>query len=602
MDETSSLPGRLKLRAPQCAVRKFLAVAALWFCLAASLHAAATFTVSLDRIIITLGEGAILSLDFENGEPGDLPAMPVIPNLNFSSNPGRSRSSQISLVNGIQSVTSSVIFTYTVTPAQPGEYTIPALTAQVGNQTVTSQPVKLTVLKPGVVMPAQAIGDQLAFTKLLIPKQKVFVGEVIRAQFQLYLREGVLNLDNLQISPQAEGFTVGKMQQERPTGTRVGNTGYNILPVIMLFTPVKVGTLNLGPVTCNVDLFFGPQDFFGRASRRQHFTLTNEIVTIESMPLPSENVPPGFNGAIGNYTLTETASPTNIAAGDPVTVTVQIAGQGAVDAITLPAQTGWEHFKLYPPTSDFQPADQLGASGTKVFKLTAVPESTDVRELPPFSFSFFDPEAKAYRTLTQPAVPLTVRPSAASLPPPVLSSATGSDNPPAPQDIAPLKPRLGIVAQIRPPLIAQPWFIAVQGVPVAAWLALLLQRRQKERLAANPRLRRQRQTERALRAGWRELREAAAANQPEKFFAALFHQLQEQLGERLDLPASAITEAIVEERLRPLGVPDATLVELTELFHACNHARYAREGAGETLASLIPRAEAVVQELKNLKA
>ena len=186
----------------------------------------------------------------------------------------------------------------------------------------------------------------------------------------------------------------------------------------MLFTAAKAGTLNLGPLTCGRGLVFGPRDFFGRPTRRQHFSLTNEAVAVESVPLPSENVPPGFNGAIGNFTLTVTASPTNIAVGDPVTVTVQITGQGAVDSLTLPPQTGWDHFKLYPPTSDFQPADQLAASGTKVFKLTAVPESTDVRELPPFSFSFFDPDAKAYRTLTQPAVPLIVRPSAASLPPP----------------------------------------------------------------------------------------------------------------------------------------------------------------------------------------
>ena len=40
----------------------------------------------------------------------------------------------------------------------------------------------------------------------------------------------------------------------------------------------------------------------------------------------------------------------------------------------------------------------------------------------------------------------------------------------------------------------------------------------------------------------------------DEFFAVLFRLLQEQLGERLDLPASAITEAVIEERLSPLGI------------------------------------------------
>ena len=51
--------------------------------------------------------------------------------------------------------------------------------------------------------------------------------------------------------------------------------------------------------------------------------------------------------------------------------------------------------------------------------------------------------------------------------------------------------------------------------------------------------------------------------------------LQEKLGERLDLPASAITEAAVDEKLRPRGLPDSTLDELRELFQATNLARYA---------------------------
>ena len=95
----------------------------------------------------------------------------------------------------------------------------------------------------------------------------------------------------------------------------------------------------------------------------------------------------------------------------------------------------------------------------------------DVNELPPFTFSFFDPEQNAYRTLTQPAMPLIVRPSAASLPPPVLAGAsTASDNPPAKQDVVHIKPWLGTVARLQPPLVARPWFLALQGVPVLAWL------------------------------------------------------------------------------------------------------------------------------------
>jgi hypothetical protein len=98
------------------------------------------------------------------------------------------------------------------------------------------------------------------------------------------------------------------------------------------------------------------------------------------------------------------------------------------------------------------------------------------------------------------------------------------------------------------------------------------------------------------------LRRLAAENKSDDFFATLFRLLQEQLGERLDCPASAITEAVIEERLRPRGVPEATLNALRELFQTCNLARYAPIRSSQELAALIPRLETSLRELQNLKA
>jgi BatD DUF11 like domain len=598
MSKQLPISGNKGLRAP---VRVFfLAAAAFWLGFSVPARAV-NFTVSFDRNPITLGESAVLSLTFDGGPPTALPGIPQIANLNFSNPPGRT--SQYTFVNGVTSTTES--YTYTVTPAQAGDYTIPALTAQIGGQTVSSQPVKLTVLKPGAPPPSAGAngGDSVALVRLIVPKQKVFVGEVIQARLELCLREDVARYGNVQLNPiPAEGFTVGKRLQGQETQSRLGKANYTIVPVTMLFTAAKAGNLTLGPPTCSLDVLFGPFDFFGRPTRSQHVDLTGDPITVQSVPLPAENKPPGFNGAVGSYTLSVSAAPTNIAVGDPVTVTIQMAGTGGVDSLTLPEQTGWQQFKLYPPTSDYQSGDQLDLSGTKTFKLTAVPQSMDVKELPPFTFSFFDPEQNTYRTLAQPAVPLIVRPSAASLPPPVLAEAnTTSDNPPAKQDIIHIKPWLGSLTRLQPPLVGRSWFLALQGVPVLAWLCLFVQRRQQDRLAANPRLRRQRQVERVVRDGLKDLRQYAAANDSAEFFATLFHLLQERLGERLDLPASAITEAVLDERLLPLGVPDPTIDRLRELFQTCNQARYAPQTSTEELALLIPQVEAALNELKNLK-
>ena len=77
--------------------------------------------------------------------------------------------------------------------------------------------------------------------------------------------------------------------------------------------------------------------------------------------------------------------------------------------------------------------------------------------------------------------------------------------------------------------------------------------------------------------------------------------LQEQLGERLDLPASAITEAVIDEKLRARDLAPETLDGLHELFQTCNQARYAPQKSSQELAAFIPNVEAALRALQSLK-
>jgi len=113
-------------------------------------------------------------------------------------------------------------------------------------------------------------------------------------------------------------------------------------------------------------------------------------------------------------------------------------------------------------------------------------------------------------------------------------------------------------------------------------------------------LRRQRAVARKIVDGLAELRRQAAAQESDAFFATVFRLLQEQLGERLDSPASAITEAVIDERLRPRDVSTETLTALHELFQVCNQARYAPQRTSHELASFIPRVEAILKQLQQV--
>jgi hypothetical protein len=298
--------------------------------------------------------------------------------------------------------------------------------------------------------------------------------------------------------------------------------------------------------------------------------------------------------------MSASAGPTNIAVGEPITVNIQLTGRGALDSLSLPEQAAWKDFKTYPPTTKIESNDPLGLQGTKTFEQVVIPQSVDIKALPAVSFSYFDPAAKTYKTLSQPAIPLLVRPGGSTPMPSVAISRTAPENNAPAQDIVHIKQRPGALAGIEPPLVFQPWFLALQGVPILTLAGLTLWRRRTDMLANNPRLRRAHYVARIVQQGLSQLRALAAENKSDDFFAAVFRLLQDQLGERLDMPASAITEAVIEERLRPRGVPEATLAPVAELFQACNAARYAPAKGSQELAAFIPKVETVLSHLKNL--
>ena len=569
---------------------------------------AASFTASLDRDSMMLGEQATLSLKFEGVQPQDAPGMPNIAGLQFQY---VGPSSSFSFING--QTTSSVTYNYLVTAQRAGDFTIPAMRADIGSQQLASAPLKLTVTTANAPSAAAVnSGSEIAFLKFNFPKNKIYVGEAEVGRLELYLRDDVQNFGNFQItSSPTDGFNAGKTTelQNQRRRVQVGNRVYTEIPLALPLTAIRAGALTLGPFTASAvvvlpsqnqggDPFF--RQFFNQGEQQQ-INLATEALNIQSLPLPAQNRPANFSGAVGQFSFTASAGPTTVTVGDPITVRVQVSGRGALDGVTLPAQNAWQNFKTYPPTTKLDTADPFGFQGTKTFEQIISPENSDVHELPALTFSFFNPDDGQYHTLTQPAVPLTVK-AAGTSPMPVLAGNKNSAEEKPAQDILPIKENLGTLTQNKMPLVAQPAFLAVQSVPVLAFLAAFIWRQRTDNLANNPRLRRQRAVAQLVRDGLNDLKKFAAENKADEFFALLFRLLQEQLGERLDCPATAITENVIEEHAVLRSAPNATRDTLRELFQLCNQARYAPvRGTGE-LNSVAAKFETTVGALQEVKA
>src|SRR6185437_7461528 len=409
-----------------------------------STMSAATFTATLDRDTIGVSESATLSLRFDGGIPAEVPTIPAVSGLSVT---GNGQSSQFNFVNGRSS--SVVSYNYLVRAAQPGQYTIPAISASVDGKTVTSQPLKLNVLKNGEATPESAVIGKNAFLKLVVPKNEAYLGEVLPLEIRLYARQG-----NLKQQPQLaqEGFTVGKMIQQQLTKTLIGNQYFSLLVYKTFVIPAKAGRLTLGPATLVLAVPHPNTrvDFFGQPVDWMDVNLATDPVNIDVHPLPTNNVPADFNGAVGAYSLATSISTNTVTVGDPITVTVQITGRGPIDSLTLSSLNNWRDFRVYPPSTKVETTDEFGLEGVKSFEQAVIPENAEVKELPPITFSFFDPDRKSYRTVSHPATPVIIRPgNAAPAQPTVLATTPlDRDEPKPATDIVHIKPRIGALAQI----------------------------------------------------------------------------------------------------------------------------------------------------------
>jgi hypothetical protein len=394
---------------------------------------------------------------------------------------------------------------------------------------------------------------------------------------------------------------MGRMEQLQRTREQFGGVVYAVDPFRTYVVAARAGTLKLGPATLPfgvpVRSRFG---FLGGDLMRVE--LRSPAIDLEVLPLPAEGVPKGFTGAVGKYTMAVEASTNAVTAGDPILITVDISGAGPIESIQLETYGDLEGFKTYAPETSVELQDKLGLVGRKRFTQVVIPQSHEVKELPPIQFSFFDPERESYQALLHEPMPITVRRGAVvAVYPAPPGGETGEPGPSnVAREIVHIKDRIGSYGAIQPPLVLRPWFLGMQAVPVMAWIGARLWRWRQNKLASDPRLRRRRQVARVVREGLAELRRAADRDDDEAFFATVFRLLQERLGEKTGLPASSIDELILDQVLKG-KVGEGLLAEVHGLFQECSLARYAPGRLSQGLSSYIPRVRSVLDRLKEVE-
>jgi len=402
------------------------------------------------------------------------------------------QSSQVQMQNFQMS--SSATVTYLVVPQFEGVFTIPAFDLRIRGRTLATSPIQLTVSgmastpsspslpqsAPSVPRPQGGVDESqpIYFGELILSKPSAFVGEVVPAELRFYFQSGIGGQIGERPSFTGEGFTIEKFTQGARRDQIINGVGYTVFTFKTAITAVKTGTLSLPVATLDARLQLPGQpsqdDFLGQFqglippgmfTQSQDVALETRPTELEVRPLPTEGKPTDFSGAIGRFTLTTSATPNAVAAGEPVTLRSVVAGQGNFSAMEPPILTNTEGWKTYPPSEVFETSDAVNFGGKKTFEFTSVARE-DQTVTPGVSFTFFDPSTEKYILLTNTPLPVQAKGSASVLA--ATASPTPQANPPAPPRVT-----LPSAAGRWTPVFSHQTFLIANGVAALVAVGLL---------------------------------------------------------------------------------------------------------------------------------
>jgi hypothetical protein len=590
-----------------------------------AMAANASISATLEPSQVAIGQAAQLTVTVIGGS-GNEPALPAVDGLEFTPT---GQSSEYQSING--AVTASTSQTYLVTATRAGQFTIPALKIGDGSSAETTQPIVLQVTstgssnapnaagQPATALPApdvpgadddQAVSNngQQAFLRLVMPKHDLHVGELVPVQIKAYFREGVQASINGLPSLSSDAFTLNSLE-DKPAQTQEDIDGqpYDVVTWTTALSAVKAGDYSLGlemPVILTVrenaskprdpsddpfadDSFFN--DFFGDSVQKQ-VTLTSGAQAERVSPLPPSNRPAGFSGAVGQFAVTAEASPDHVAAGDPITLRLTVTGRGNFDRVSSDLLNNSADWKSYKPVARFAPTDSVGLQGAKTFEQAVVPLQAGHPNIPPLSFSYYDPESAKYVTRTTTPIAIEVAPVASpSAAVPVAAPASSVDQP----EFSPNRVDPGSFTAMLRPLFLQPWFLIANCF---AWFGVAMvfySLRRNAHRTRDPRLARTRQADRAIHDQLAVMDLAILNAQTAAFFAAARRALQQRLGERWGLPPETITLTEINARLN--GEGDG----VRPVFQLADQVAYSHESLAA--ADLAGWKRIVAEELKQLE-
>ena len=558
---------------------------------------------------------------------------------NFNWNPGddftlvwgpqRGESTSIRVINGKRSKSSQFTYTYILAPKKTGKFELPAATAKMKGETITSVQAAVEVLASDSSASAQSgassgntqqtkpsgtISSKDLFLKFTVSRTSAVVGQPLTAELKLYQNVDIAGFEGAKF-PAFNGFWSQEtaapnninFQREEVDG-RLYNSALLRRYVLI---PQQVGNLVIDPaeLVCLVNVRRPSHgnsifdSFFDDNTMTVRKRVTTPAVHVHVNPLPS-GAPATFGGGVGSFRISASLSKDHLKMHEATSLTVTVSGRGNVSLLEAPKVNFPADMDVYD-TKTTENTDKTtgGTSGSKVFEYPFIPRSHGEFTIAPIEYSYYDVNAGKYETISTGPITFNVEKGDVA----ETQASTSQMVMPDRKSVKNLGEDIRFIRTRQPSykfrtvfFVDSLWYwVTAALILLVAGLLWYLMKGMEARRADVVGNKNRKATKMALG----RLKMAAGYLQ-KNLYSAFYEELHKALlgfaSDKMNIGAEDLSKENIAAMLKEAGVAEDLSAQFVALLDACEFARYSPDGGNEAMNTHYNEAVKVISSIDSV--
>ena len=546
--------------------------------------------------------------------------------------PQKGSSSSIQIINGKRSSSHQTTFTYILIPKATGTFQLPAATALLSGDRISSTQASIQVVSDGASSSQSSgqnggkssrggqtsstgsgeISSNDLFMRLSLSRTEVVIGEPITATLKIYQRANVVGFENAKF-PTFNGFwsqetyVPNNIEFKRESlDDKIYNTA--VLRTYVLI-PQQPGTITIDPaeLVCLVNIRTAPStsnslfdSFFQDEYRTIRKRVTTPAVKVKVNPLPAGQ-PASFGGGVGNFGISARLTTDNLKTHDAASLVITVSGRGNVALLEEPKVNFPPDFEVYDTkTTENTDKSNGGTSGSKSFEYPFIPRSHGDFTIEPVEYSYYDVNAGKYVTLRTEPLHVKVAKGKGGDSTPVTTVNSGVER----KDVKSLADDIRFIFTGKPGLsgsgsffVGSVFFWILLALMILGATSVYLAFRKVAAMRADVAGTKNR---RATKMAQKRLK-LAGEYLDKNLYTAFYEELHKALigfvSDKLNMDMSEISKDNIASALTEGGVSEEQTKAFTDLLDACEFARYSPDGGNEAMRSHYDAALKVISSI-----